>query len=181
MSDEPMAEEAWLEEAARYYREPPPRSPAAVDAVVARAMATRRRPRRWLTARLRTVWTWLRTPRLHLSPLGGAACAAAVAVAILLARGPHPEPVVEAGTVRHQFVLVAPGAQTVSLVGDFNGWDLTATPLRRRGTVWTIEMPLPPGRHVYSFVVDGAEWVPDATAPRAPDDEFGRASSVLLL
>jgi 1,4-alpha-glucan branching enzyme len=66
-------------------------------------------------------------------------------------------------------------------VGDFNGWSVGATPLVRRGEAWTVELPLAPGRHVYSFVVDGSEWVADATAPRVPEDDFGRPSSVVLV
>src|SRR5829696_8746909 len=55
-----------------------------------------------------------------------------------------------------KFVLVAPQASRVSLVGDFNGWDLAATPAERQPDgSWTTFVTLRPGRHVYSFVVDG--------------------------
>jgi hypothetical protein len=53
--------------------------------------------------------------------------------------------------------------------------------LRKQGSAWAIELSLPPGRHVYAFVVDGREWVPDAAAARAPEDEFGRPNSVILI
>ena len=36
----------------------------------------------------------------------------------------------------HRFVLWAPNAESVSLVGDFNGWDDTATPMQMAGGIW---------------------------------------------
>jgi 1,4-alpha-glucan branching enzyme len=47
--------------------------------------------------------------------------------------------------------------------------------------VWTIEMPLAPGRHRYAFVVDGGQWLPDPAAPRAAGDDFGTPSSVVTV
>ena len=39
----------------------------------------------------------------------------------------------------HRFLLWAPNARTVSLVGDFNGWDPSATPMERiEGGVWAV-------------------------------------------
>ena len=82
-----------------------------------------------------------------------------------------------------RFVVAAADARAVSIVGDFNDWNLAATPLQRQGAdgMWTVTVPLAPGRHVYSFVIDGRQWVPDATAPRAPDSEFGGTNSVVLV
>ena len=36
----------------------------------------------------------------------------------------------------HRFVVWAPNAETVSLVGDFNGWDTNAMPMEKCGTMW---------------------------------------------
>lgn len=36
----------------------------------------------------------------------------------------------------HRFVVWAPNAEAVSLVGDFNGWDTNATPMEKCGTMW---------------------------------------------
>lgn len=82
-----------------------------------------------------------------------------------------------------QFVYVAPQAKTVSIVGDFNGWDATKAPLARvtnNTGLWTVTLPLSVGRHLYSFVVDGT-WQPDPGAPRDPDDGFGHANSVKIV
>jgi len=85
---------------------------------------------------------------------------------------------VEPGAVK--FVFVAPTASRVSLVGDFNEWNAEATPMQRTGGTWTVTVPLRPGRHLYSFVVDGTDWLPDPSAPLA-DGGFGHANSVVLV
>jgi hypothetical protein len=89
-----------------------------------------------------------------------------------------------ADTVRViRFVLVAPGAGRVALVGDFNAWDAARTPMRAGGDggVWTVELPVSAGRHLYAFVVDGTRWVVDPSAPLAPEDGFGTRNSVLVV
>lgn len=93
------------------------------------------------------------------------------------------QPPVTAGSTTDtvvRFVYVGPQASKVSLVGDFNGWDLTRTPMVRdqQGGRWTVTLPLPAGRHLYAFVVDGTTWTPDPGAPLAPDDGFGHVNSV---
>lgn len=81
-----------------------------------------------------------------------------------------------------RFVLVAPQAARVSVVGDFNGWDGAATPaVRQSDGTWTTFVPLRPGRHVYSFVVDGTHFVSDPSAPIAPDDGYGLKNSVVMV
>jgi hypothetical protein len=86
----------------------------------------------------------------------------------------------ESATTR--FALVAPGAVTVTLVGDFNGWNPTALPMRRSssGETWEVEVRLAPGRYTYSFVVDG-RLARDPSAAEAARDDFGIPTSVLLV
>jgi len=71
----------------------------------------------------------------------------------------------------------------VSVVGDFTGWDATkAVMTRDSGSgLWTATVSLPAGRHVYAFLVDDSVWVRDPRAPAAPDADFGRPGSVLLV
>jgi hypothetical protein len=81
-----------------------------------------------------------------------------------------------------QFVLVAPQAASVSLVGDFNDWDPSRAPMHAaRGGVWATVVSLAPGRYRYAFLVDGVEWRADPSAPLARDDEFGSPSSVVTV
>ena len=86
----------------------------------------------------------------------------------------------ENATVRVQFVLVAPNAKSVAVVGDFNDWNPSATPLASARGMWSSEVVVPAGRHDYAFVVDGARWIADPSAPRAPADELGGGYSVLV-
>jgi 1,4-alpha-glucan branching enzyme len=71
----------------------------------------------------------------------------------------------------------------VSLVGDFNNWEMGATPLAAGPTrsVWTVRVRLPNGRHRYAFVVDDSTWAADPAAPPAAGDDFGVPSSVVTV
>jgi hypothetical protein len=81
------------------------------------------------------------------------------------------------------FVLVNGSAKQVWLVGDFNGWSRTGTPLVRasNGNAWAVSVPLTPGRHEYAFIVAdsaGKRWMADPLMP-AREDEFGTESSIV--
>ena len=80
-----------------------------------------------------------------------------------------------------RFVVLAPSARSVALVGEFNGWNPSAMPMHRApdGT-WRLDAPLPAGRHRYGFLVDG-RLVADPAAPLARDDDFGVGSSIILV
>ncbi len=80
-----------------------------------------------------------------------------------------------------QFVLVAPQAASVSLVGDFNDWDPARSPMQTAQGVWATVVKLAPGRYRYAFLVNGVEWRADPGAPSARDDEFGTPSSVVTV
>jgi hypothetical protein len=80
-----------------------------------------------------------------------------------------------------KFVFVAPKAGKVALVGDFNDWDATRSPMVRvdRDGLWSVTLPLSIGRHVYNYVVDGT-WLADPNAPMTGDG-FGHMSSVKVV
>lgn len=167
----------------------------------ARVMAAVRRTRP--EGRVRAAVRWLSEPRaVRVSPIGGLAAAAALAGLILLSgevlespaeRGALVEspalvpvqPAAAALPAGHavQFVLAAPGARGVSLVGGFNDWDPDAIQLRPTadGAVWSVTIPLTPGRHEYAFIVDGTTWVPDPAAPPSPGADFGQPNSVVTV
>jgi hypothetical protein len=88
----------------------------------------------------------------------------------------------DSSLVTVRFMLVAPSAQRVSLVGDFNRWSPSAAPMRRSrdGQSWILEVGLRPGRHAYAFVVDD-DVVADPAAPSAVGEDFGVPSSVVLV
>lgn len=140
-----------------------------------------------LVARVRD---WLLEPRtLQLSPLSGLGYAllllalftGAASQVMRTTKASVDSETTEPQWVR--FVFTAPGAARVSLVGDFNDWDDSATPLHRTMAdgVWTVSVPLDAGRHEYAFVVDGNEWKPDPAAPLAPRSDFGAPNSVVTV
>ena len=180
------------------------RQPDVNRAAIASILMEVRRPRRepWH----RRAWAWVTEPSLTLSPIGALATAAvvvvgAVAIAsrgVVLAGGgmsapavtataPPSTTVLPASSVPHrqdvQFVLVDNSASDVRIVGDFNDWDSSATPMQRTGSggVWSVVVPLEPGRHVYAFVVDGKQWIADVAAPRAPENAFGTPNSIVMV
>jgi 1,4-alpha-glucan branching enzyme len=81
-----------------------------------------------------------------------------------------------------EFVLRTSADSTVALVGDFNDWDPSATPLRPTAdSLWSVVVPLRPGRYHYTFVVDGTQWRRDPAAPQAMEDDFGTPTSVITV
>lgn len=64
-----------------------------------------------------------------------------------------------------------PGARSVTLAGDFNNWNVSAHPMVYDGIqdVWTVTLPLEPGRYEYKFFVNGKEWWNDPNAPKVPN------------
>ena len=81
-----------------------------------------------------------------------------------------------------QFVFDSRSAKRVTLVGDFNGWDERAVPLAREAgsSLWSVTVPLLPGRHVYAFLVDSV-WTTDPHAPSTRDPDFGVTGSVVIV
>ncbi|MEX0908672.1 MAG: isoamylase early set domain-containing protein [Gemmatimonadaceae bacterium] len=182
-------DEEFLEQVARPLRDPVEMSAG----FEARVMAAARKREDT------SVLAWIVRPRvLRLSPLAGLAAAAGIALAVLtldragsdraattqVAATLPAAPAAAVDTIKLvQFMLVAPDARTVSVVGDFNDWDTNATPLREAADagVWTITVPLAAGRHQYVFMVDGNRWTPDPAAPKAVEDDFGMPNSVITV
>jgi chromosome partitioning protein len=78
------------------------------------------------------------------------------------------------------FVQPIEASQHVAVVGDFNDWDPSATPLQRddRLGVWQKCVPAPAGRYRYLLVVDGAWQVDQYNADTEPDAQ-GRLCNVV--
>jgi hypothetical protein len=141
-------------------------------------------------SRVRAIFDWLKRGRpVRISPLGGLALATGVAAMVLVGRvtltpveqGAPMLAAAQASTV--QFVIVAPAATEVSLVGDFNDWSASATPMElvAENRVWSVTIPLDAGRYRYAFLVNGNTWLSDPSAPPMRDDEFGRPGSVVTI
>ena len=50
-------------------------------------------------------------------------------------------------------------ADSVNLVGDFNGWSTSATPMRRGEQYWEAQFTMPAGgTYYYAYLLDGVDW-----------------------
>ena len=80
-----------------------------------------------------------------------------------------------------EFRLFAPEAQSVSLAGDFNGWNVNETPMEKddKGN-WKVGISLPSGRYEYRFWVDGT-WRDDTHAQGRVENPFGSHNCVRII
>ena len=89
----------------------------------------------------------------------------AVAVAVLIGGGAAHAGVskVDGGI---EFTYSDSNAGSVHLAGDFNDWNMNATPLTMDddGT-WSVVVDLGPGECEYKFVINGSEWIADPDNP----------------
>jgi hypothetical protein len=129
---------------------------------------------------------WLLAPRpLRVSPLLVGSTAVAALALLFFARPPSSgvgRGFQEGAVVYVQFALEAPGAQSVAVAGDFDGWAGSHSLQDGNGDgVWTGRIPLQPGVHTYMFLIDGATWQTDPNAERYADDGFGNQNAVLAV
>jgi len=81
-----------------------------------------------------------------------------------------------------EFVLNAPGAISVAVAGDFDGWEGSHVLTDADGDgVWTGRVPVRPGVHAYMFLVDGSTWMTDPEAERYAEDGFGNRNAILAV
>jgi 1,4-alpha-glucan branching enzyme len=79
-----------------------------------------------------------------------------------------------------RFTLVNAAARSVSVAGNFNEWSAAANPLARSGKVWTVVVTLPPGEHLFMFIVDG-KWIVPPLAEDYVDDGLGSRNGVVIV
>lgn len=141
-----------------------------------------------------TMWHRLKNavwmPRTLQWNVGGAmaAACAVVLVAAILVRPPVTTwgrvlPTItgeESSITPVRLVVMQPGARTVQVAGDFNGWNPAQTSLEQISDgAWAVTISLKPGRYAYMFVVDGRRWIADPFAAEQHDDGFGARNAVV--
>lgn len=154
-------------------------APAGLEARIVRSLPPGLRRGGWTRAK-----DWALRPRvIRISPLAGLAVAAAVALVIVRPwSGGEPMSAPSERTIFVQFMLEAPGANSVAVAGDFNGWSPALVLADPDGDgVWTGRVQLEPGVHEYMFVIDGSQWITDPEAQRYADDGFGNRNAVLVV
>ncbi|HET9114106.1 MAG TPA: hypothetical protein VFN66_09595 [Burkholderiales bacterium] len=128
--------------------------------------------------------------------IGSMAVAAAV-LFLLLSPGKFlspvpaaPHPYIEAqavasmaaGNAKVGFSLYAPGAKSVSLISDFNGWSSErSVQLHPLGNdKWGVTVKLRPGSYQYAFLINGHKVVTDPVA-RHVNDDFGHKNAIVTV
>lgn len=181
LASELAAHRAIVEAATRLDRPSPPEG--LDDRIVARLGALPV-PRRTLIARVAALpWGRAAAAAAAIAAVAGGALALGYRAGVARGRADVPPAAAAVGAgseVVVRFSLVAPEARRVELAGDFNGWRPEAAPLTRAGgTAWVTTVRVAPGRHEYTFVIDGRRWVPDPAAAEIVDDGFGGKNAVL--
>lgn len=74
-------------------------------------------------------------------------------------------------------------AQKVSLAGTFNDWQADKIHFAQCADgIWRAEIPCQPsGKYLYKFVVNGNQWIEDASSGLKEADEFGGFNSILMI
>ena len=74
-------------------------------------------------------------------------------------------------------------AGTAALAGEFNGWSLLETPMKKlKDNSFSVSLSLPAGQsYRFRYVLDGGVWVNDTEADSYAPNEYGEANSVLTI
>ena len=72
-------------------------------------------------------------------------------------------------------------AKKVSLVGEFNGWNESADPLKKTKSVWKTTLELEKGReYQFRYLVNGEEWYNDDAADKYVPNNINGENSVVV-
>jgi len=82
---------------------------------------------------------------------------------------------------RVQFECLAPDAQKVCLVGNFNNRDAKTNPMKKdKNGIWKTTLSLKPDRYEYRFFIDG-NWENDPSCSCCAPNEFGSQNCVKIV
>ena len=94
------------------------------------------------------------------------------------------EPMKGGKKVKVTFVVAEDGMEgrALAVVGDFNDWDPTATPLRPEGDVRAATIAVASGgRYAFRYLAEGGRWFNDDAADAYQPNGFGDDDCVLDL
>jgi 1,4-alpha-glucan branching enzyme len=79
--------------------------------------------------------------------------------------------------------IAAPGAKNVSIVGDFNDWNIYASPMKKlKSGDFTIALELKPGKeYQFRYLIDDSRWENDWNADKYLKGPFGSDNSVVYV
>lgn len=82
---------------------------------------------------------------------------------------------------RARFQVPEKQADEICLVGDFNSWDTTATPMRKNRNGFSATLDLEPGReYQFRYLIDGERWENDDGADAIVPSPFPDAENSVI-
>jgi hypothetical protein len=115
--------------------------------------------------------------------LAYAAAALVVLAAFYLTFSPAPQNSFHsqpAGS-QHRFVLYEADTSQVEIAGSFTGWQRIPMQPAATSGYWEITLEIPPGEHVFSYILDGDTILADPTILTQEADDFGTTNSILVM
>jgi len=85
------------------------------------------------------------------------------------------------------FRYYSPSAKTVTVAGEFNGWEFkqdqsrTVYLKKNEKDIWEALVSMGSGRYHYKFVIDYQSWVLDSNNPLTEDDGTGNLNSLIIV
>jgi hypothetical protein len=79
----------------------------------------------------------------------------------------------------YRFVIYEPEVRQVEITGSFTGWRKVSLEKRGAGGYWEVTLPIAPGEHSFTYILDGSRKVADPTLPSGEMDDFGGENSIL--
>ena len=80
------------------------------------------------------------------------------------------------------FKYQAPEAISVSLAGSFNGWNVSAHPLKKnKDGIWSTVVKLFPGTYEYLYVIDDEWWRDDPNCEIHQYNRYGGHNCLLIV
>jgi hypothetical protein len=123
-------------------------------------------------------------PHWASKPVGLALAASLlILVALFFTVPPVPQTDIHPSTAGHQhrFVIYQSGIKKIEIAGSFTNWQ--RIPLKPAGSTgyWEITLEIPPGEHVFSYILDGDKILADPTISAQEEDDFGTINSILVV
>lgn len=80
---------------------------------------------------------------------------------------------------QQRFVLYLPGSRQAHIVGTFTNWKPLAMERIGESGYWALTLPVPPGEHRYSYLIEENKRIADPTVIAREQDDFGGENSII--
>ncbi|MBO1223735.1 MAG: isoamylase early set domain-containing protein [Candidatus Scalindua sediminis] len=79
--------------------------------------------------------------------------------------------------------VVAPGARSVCIVGDFNNWNIHENPMKKlKNGGYNVKLDLETGReYQFHYLIDGLKWENDWNADKYVKSSYGNCDNSVVL